>query len=217
MVTVPSAVWLWQQGPKKGAGHAQGGHEEHDGSHKDGEEEFNPSDEGGAQSGGEPESAEADKGEGEGTASGDGEAKDGHTGEDDPNGAETDGSINDEADGKDAPRPSEEDEDEDSPNKIAKEKSPSMKSPDRGPGEQQKGPGKRTEKQEEKDVSLGNLPTPFHSLHPSSHRLTFSQAASDQAGAKNPLLDADEKSKKGEGVFETAKIHGTVQSDREVR
>jgi aspartate carbamoyltransferase catalytic subunit len=42
------------------------------------------------------------------------------------------------------------------------------------------------------------------------------QSASDTTGAKHPSLDDDEKSKKGEGVAETAKIHGTVDSARPV-
>ncbi|KEF55690.1 uncharacterized protein A1O9_08440 [Exophiala aquamarina CBS 119918] len=39
-------------------------------------------------------------------------------------------------------------------------------------------------------------------------------AASDTTGAKHPVLD--EKTKKGEGVADTAKIHGTVDSARPV-
>lgn len=37
------------------------------------------------------------------------------------------------------------------------------------------------------------------------------------SGAQHPDLDSDEKSKKGEGVKETAKIHGTVDSERPSR
>jgi hypothetical protein len=43
------------------------------------------------------------------------------------------------------------------------------------------------------------------------------QAASDESGAKNPLLESGEKSRKGEGVPATAKIHGTVDSARSTK
>lgn len=37
------------------------------------------------------------------------------------------------------------------------------------------------------------------------------------SGASHPYLDDDEKSKKGEGLKDTMKIHGTVSSDRPLR
>lgn len=46
---------------------------------------------------------------------------------------------------------------------------------------------------------------------------TSEQAAKDSSGAKHPYLDDDEKSKKGEGLKETQKIHGTVDSNRPAR
>ena len=43
------------------------------------------------------------------------------------------------------------------------------------------------------------------------------QAQKDKSGANNPYLDDPEKSKKGEGVKDTAKIHGTVDTQRNAR
>lgn len=45
----------------------------------------------------------------------------------------------------------------------------------------------------------------------------MTQSASDKSGAKNPYLDDDEKSKKGVGVKDTAKIHGTVDPNQPIR
>lgn len=80
----------------------------------------------------------------------------------------------------------------------------------KGPGEGQKvGTRKPTEKKGEKDVSI----IPFNRCL----KLMFPQAHSDYSGAKNPYLDDDEKSKKGEGLKDTMKIHGTVDSNRPLR
>jgi hypothetical protein len=39
----------------------------------------------------------------------------------------------------------------------------------------------------------------------------------DESGAKHPDLNDPEKSKKGEGITESAKVRGTVDSQRNVR
>lgn len=79
----------------------------------------------------------------------------------------------------------------------------------KGPGEGQKGPRKLTEKKGEKDVSSA---VEIIDLNPDNL-----QAQSSHSGAQNPYLDDDEKSKKGEGLKDTMKIHGTVDSNRPLR
>jgi len=47
--------------------------------------------------------------------------------------------------------------------------------------------------------------------------LTIEQSHKKESGAKHPYIDHPEKSKKGEGVTETAKIQGTVDPRRDAR
>lgn len=178
VVTVPSAAWLWQQGPKKGDhGHEQ--HEEGEEHEEEGGEEESKDDGGD----GEKEVADEDaEKESEDGGSKDEEAKD--------EGKSDDSESEDEGE-KETPATSDDDEGYEKPGPSA----PGQinKNDKKGPGELQKGERKATEKQGEKD------------------------AQKDHSGAKNPYIDDPEKSKKGEGVTDTAKIHGTVDTSREAR
>jgi len=176
VVTVPSAAWLWQQGPKKGEhGHEHGEHEEHEG----GEEESK--DEGG-------EEGKADGGDESKEEGGDDKSEEKDDGPDEQHEGQGDS-------GKKAGTPG-------SPQTPESPEKPSKEDGDvpegqvkKGKGEKQKGETRsKTETKGEKD-----------------------DAQKDKSGANNPYLDDPEKSKKGEGVKDTAKIHGTVDTQRNAR
>jgi len=178
VVTVPSAAWLWQQGPTKGEhGHKHGEHEEHE-EHEGGEEESK--DEGGEE--GKDEGGDESKEEG-----GDDKSEESDDGPDEQHEGQGDS-------GKKAGTPG-------SPQTPESPEKPSKEDGDvpegqvkKGKGEKQKGETRpKTETKGEKDTQK------------------------DKSGANNPYLDDPEKSKKGEGVKETAKIHGTVDTQRNAR
>jgi hypothetical protein len=128
VVTVPSAAWLWQQGPKKGEhGHGHDEHDEHE-EHGEGEEESKN------------QSGEEGKEEGEETPKDDAEAKP-DDGDKADSGEKDDGSDSESNDEQETPATS---DDGDAPEGNVK----------KGKGEKQKGATRpKTESKGEKDVS----------------------------------------------------------------
>ena len=156
VVTVPSAAWLWQQGPKKGEGHGHEGHDDHEEHHDDGEEESK--DDGGADEE-KPEGDDKDDGGDKDKAAegGDDESKSA-----DENKAESDDSGSEDGDAKDKDTPPTSDDEggEDKPSPSAP-KEINKPSGGKGPGETSEGSRPATEKKGEKDVSTQSQPTPF--------------------------------------------------------
>jgi len=168
VVTVPSAAWLIQQGPKPGDhGHGHDDHGEHK-AHKEGEEEHTE------------EASGEDKDQGSNESNDEGEEKP----KDDAEAESDEGDKDDSSDDSEkADTPATSDDEEPPPGQVKK-----------GKGEKQKGETRpKTETKGEKD------------------------AATNKSGAENPYLADPEKSKKGEGVKDSAKIHGTVDTGRNLR
>lgn len=197
VATVPAAVWLIGQAPKKSEHHgpAHGKEEEEpaEEAQEEQQEDEKPS-----------EDESSDDAKTEKTEDSEDESKDEKK---DDSKEETEGSNDKKAESKDEGKDdSKDDAKEDSGDSNKDEhgyEKPGPNAPGqinwkpslgKGPGEGQKvGERKPTEKKGEKD------------------------AASDYSGAKNPYLDDDEKSKKGEGLKDTMKIHGTVDPSRPAR
>jgi hypothetical protein len=138
-VTVPSAAWLWSQGPKTGEGHGHEGHNEHaEGKdHKESGEEESKDE--GEDKGGD-EGKEKPKEDGDEDEGGDDKTK-----------GESEDSGSDDGDAKETP-PTSDDEGEDKPGPNAPQQI-NKPSGGKGPGETSKGERAPTEKKEEKDVS----------------------------------------------------------------
>jgi hypothetical protein len=145
-VTVPSAAWLWSQGPQKGEGHGHGGHDEHaeGGGHEEGGEEASK-DEGEDKGGDEGEEKPKEDAEEEKDKGGDDKAK-----------GDSEDSGSDDGGAKETP-PTSDDEGEDKPESNAPQQI-NKPSGGKGPGETSKGERSPTEKKGEKDVS-SNAPS----------------------------------------------------------
>lgn len=193
VATVPAAVWLIGQAPKKSDHHGHGAsHEKEEESTEEQpeeqQEEEKPS-----------EDESSDDAKTEKTEDSEDESKD----EKEDSKEESDSKDDKKEESKDEDKAEDKQDSGDSSKDEQGYEKPGPNAPGqinwkpslgKGPGEGQKaGERKPTEKKGEKD------------------------SASDFSGAKNPYLDDDEKSKKGEGLKDTMKIHGTVDSNRPLR
>ena len=233
-LTVPAAVWLYGQGPTKSGHH-------HEASHAESEESADAKDEAEPAEDSEDSEESKDDSKDDSKVEKNGDKEEKEEKDDSDNKADSDDSKDESSDdssdkdsGDDAKAKKdkkEEKEDAGSDSKTTKDSGsnerkysddgyelPGPNAPGqinykpesgKGPGEGQKGPRKPTEKKGEKDASsaVGIIDLDTDNL----------QAQSSHSGAQNPYLDDDEKSKKGEGLKDTMKIHGTVDSNRPLR
>lgn len=186
-LTVPAAVWLYGQGPQKGVHHPEAAHSEREAGAKDKEE---PAEEASEAKPGETAPSKGSAQDPEDEKASTKERKSKQEGGSDESTSDSDESKDDSSDESSDNEPS--DKGKGSPNAPGQinYKPESGK----GPGEGQKGPRPPPELKGEKD------------------------AAKDKSGAQNPYLENhQEKSKKGEGLVDTMKIHGTVDSNRPIR
>lgn len=240
--TVPAAVWLLGQGPEKsdhhGASHeAEAEPKEED---SDSQEEEAPAEDSSEEksedssedkseekSEGEPEDKSKEKAEGDSEEKTEDKSKnksedksdaksEDDSGKEEKKESEGEGDdqkseSSEDGDSKETPDTSGDEDEYEKPGPNAPGQINYKSSMKRGPGENQKGGARdKSETSGQKNVS------PTISDHPSVAD-QYSQSASDKSGAKHPYLDDDEKSKKGEGLKETQRIHGTVSSDRPLR
>lgn len=190
--TVPAAIWLLGQGPK------QGDHGHHEEKHEEKEEKEESKDDSQSEESSEEESKDekseekqdSDKDE---KAKSDSDEKDEQPDSDDSKEDSSDESSDKQSDGEESKSKNKNAEGEEKPSPNAPGQINYKPESGKGPGEGQKGPRPEPELKGEK------------------------MSKKDHSGAQNPYLDDDEKSKKGEGVKETAKIHGTVDPRRPAR
>jgi len=218
--TVPAAVWLYGQGPKKGVHHPEAAHAIRDEAEKEEEEPAEEAPEDKQEGAEDKEASDSDQSKDESS-----DEKSEDSGDDSKQEAKEEGKDESKDQGKDESK-----DDSDSKGADGKPErkfsddgyelpgpnAPGQinKAPEKGPGEQQQqvGDRPRTPTQREKSVSLDDTA-------PRSTANTMLQEGQNrsQSGAMNPYLDDDEKSKKGAGPKETAKIHGTVDSRQPAR
>lgn len=183
-LTAPAAVWLFGQGPKGGSHHAEHAHEE-----KEEEEEA-------------PEKEESSE---------DAPAEDSKD-------EEKEESKSDEGEDKSEAKSEEKSEDKDEGDSEKKDDSSDAESKDSAKKSSEKGEGGEAKPERQINYKPGMGKGPGEGQRPGAPRPTEKKgekdAQGDTSGANHPYMNDDEKSKKGLGITETAKVHGTVDTSQ---
>ncbi|KAK5085418.1 hypothetical protein LTR05_004703 [Lithohypha guttulata] len=237
--TVPAAVWLYGQGPKKGSH----GHEEtHEESHGEGEEEGHEPNEDKEQHEAASDTKDADQPNSEKEYVGEGEPQQeekqqAESDSDESKDASSDQGSDDSADekteqkddsgkeekqeaGDSEKKDDSKEDDKKADEKTSDDKKSDDKKSDDKPRLSEDGyelPGPNAPGQINYKSGTGKGPGEQQQQvggRPQQETKGQKDSQSQQSGAQNPYLDDHEKGKKGEGLKETARIHGTVDSNR---